>query len=442
MNDNSLQGTIKYHNLGLIIIDEEHRFGVKQKEKIKSLRAEVDILTLTATPIPRTLNLSMSGIRDLSIIATPPAKRLSVKTFIRENQTEVIREAIQAETDRGGQVFYLHNRVDSIQGVATKIEAMHPRLKVAIGHGQMTEGALEKVMTKFVAGQFDVLVCTTIIESGIDIPNCNIMVIENAERFGLAQLHQLRGRVGRSHHQAYAYLLVPEKKSLTPDALKRLEAIRDTNQLGSGFTIATHDLEIRGAGELLGKGQSGHIHSIGFTLYAELLERAIEAIRKGKLPDSIMVLDEDVEIKLNIPALIPEEYLPDVHTRLIMYKRVANAVSDAELHELQVEMIDRFGLLSDHLKNLFQVTSLKLYARSIGISRLETGPEGGRIEFSPNTSVEPLVIVELVQDQPNIYRLQGSSTLKFKYKMETAAQRIQQATDLLYLLAPAVSSRQ
>ena len=437
-----LHAKVNYKNLGLLIVDEEHRFGVKQKEKIKSLRAEVDILTLTATPIPRTLNLSMSGIRDLSIIATPPAKRLSVKTFIRENQTEVIREAILREILRGGQVFYLHNEVKNIEIITKQLSDLVPEARISFAHGQMRERNLEMVMSDFYHQRFNVLVCTTIIENGIDIPSANTILINRADKFGLAQLHQLRGRVGRSHHQAYAYLLVPEKKSLTPDALKRLEAIRDTNQLGSGFTIATHDLEIRGAGELLGKGQSGHIHSIGFTLYAELLERAIEAIRKGKLPDSIMVLDEDVEIKLNIPALIPEEYLPDVHTRLIMYKRVANAVSDAELHELQVEMIDRFGLLSDHLKNLFQVTSLKLYARSIGISRLETGPEGGRIEFSPNTSVEPLAIVELVQDQPNIYRLQGSSTLKFKYKMETAAQRIQQATDLLYLLAPAVSSRQ
>ena len=437
-----LHAKVNYKNLGLLIVDEEHRFGVKQKEKIKSLRAEVDILTLTATPIPRTLNLSMSGIRDLSIIATPPAKRLSVKTFIRENQTEAIREAILREILRGGQVFYLHNEVKNIEIITKQLSDLVPEARISFAHGQMRERNLEMVMSDFYHQRFNVLVCTTIIENGIDIPSANTILINRADKFGLAQLHQLRGRVGRSHHQAYAYLLVPEKKSLTPDALKRLEAIRDTNQLGSGFTIATHDLEIRGAGELLGKGQSGHIHSIGFTLYAELLERAIEAIRKGKLPDSIMVLDEDVEIKLNIPALIPEDYLPDVHTRLIMYKRVANAVSDAELHELQVEMIDRFGLLSDHLKNLFQVTSLKLYARSIGISRLETGPEGGRIEFSPNTSVEPLAIVELVQDQPNIYRLQGSSTLKFKYKMETAAQRIQQATDLLYLLAPAVSSRQ
>ena len=437
-----LHAKINYKNLGLLIVDEEHRFGVKQKEKIKSLRAEVDILTLTATPIPRTLNLSMSGIRDLSIIATPPAKRLSVKTFIRESQTEVIREAILREILRGGQVFYLHNEVKNIEAITSQLSDLVPEARINFAHGQMREKNLEIVMSDFYHQRFNVLVCTTIIENGIDIPSANTILINRADKFGLAQLHQLRGRVGRSHHQAYAYLLVPEKKSLTPDALKRLEAIRDTNQLGSGFTIATHDLEIRGAGELLGKGQSGHIHSIGFTLYTELLERAIEAIRKGKLPDSIMMFDEDVEIKLNIPALIPEEYLPDVHTRLIMYKRIANAASDAELYELQVEMIDRFGLIGDHLKNLFQVTSLKLYARSIGINRLEAGAEGGRIEFSSNTSVEPLAIVELVQGQPNIYCLQGSSTLKFKYKMETAAQRIQQATDLLYLLAPAASSRQ
>jgi transcription-repair coupling factor (superfamily II helicase) len=437
-----LHANINYKNLGLLIVDEEHRFGVKQKEKIKSLRAEIDILTLTATPIPRTLNLSMSGIRDLSIIATPPAKRLSVKTFIRESQTEVIREAILREILRGGQVFYLHNEVRNIEAITSQLADLVPEARINFAHGQMREKNLEIVMSDFYHQRFNVLVCTTIIENGIDIPSANTILINRADKFGLAQLHQLRGRVGRSHHQAYAYLLVTEKKSLTPDALKRLESIRDNNQLGSGFTIATHDLEIRGAGELLGKGQSGHIHSIGFTLYTELLDRAIEAIRKGKLPDSIMMFDEDVEIKLNIPALIPEEYLPDVHTRLVMYKRIASATSNTELHELQVEMIDRFGLISDHLRNLFQITSLKFYARSIGVNKLEAGPEGGRIEFSSNTSVEPLAIVELVQGQPDIYRLQGSSILKFKHKMETAAQRIQKATDLLYLLTPAVSSSQ
>ncbi|MFT6300082.1 MAG: transcription-repair coupling factor (superfamily II helicase) [Saprospiraceae bacterium] len=431
-----LHAKINYKNLGLLIIDEEHRFGVKQKEKIKALRAEVDILTLTATPIPRTLNLSMSGIKDLSIIATPPAKRLSVKTFIRENNSGITREAVLREILRGGQVFYLHNEVRNIETIADELSELVPEAKVNFAHGQMRERDLEKIMSDFYHQRFNVLVCTTIIENGIDIPSANTILVNRADKFGLAQLHQLRGRVGRSHHQAYAYLLIPEIKSMTSDALKRLEAIRDASQLGSGFTLATHDLEIRGAGELLGKGQSGHIQSIGFNLYSELLEKAVKAIRKGEPVDSIMTSNEDVEVKLNIPALIPEEYLPDVHMRLTIYKRIANATSDNELYELQVEMIDRFGLIKGYLKNLFLVTSLKLHARSIGIMKLETGSDEGRVIFGPNTLVEPLTIVNLVQSQPDVYRFMGSNSLKFKQRMETTEERIEQASTLLHLLTP------
>ena len=431
-----LHAKITYKNLGLLIIDEEHRFGVKQKEKIKSLRSEVDILTLTATPIPRTLNLSMSGIRDLSIIATAPAKRLSVKTFIREKDSGVIREAILREILRGGQVFYLHNEVRSIEYTADWLQELMPEAKINFAHGQMREKDLEKVMSDFYHQRFNVLVSSTIIENGIDIPSANTILINRADKFGLAQLHQLRGRVGRSHHQAYAYLLTPEPKVLTSDASKRLEAIRDTNQLGSGFTIATHDLEIRGAGELLGKGQSGHIQSIGFTLYTELLDKAVKAIKSGNLPDLALIVNNDVEIKLNIPALIPEEYLPDVHMRLIFYKRIANAVSDSELRELQVEMIDRFGLINGYLKNLFHVTSIKLYARKLGVTKLETGSKDGRIEFASTTSIDPITLVELVQKQPGIYHFQGPNGLKFNYEMETSDQRIQGATNLLGLLEP------
>lgn len=431
-----LHADIDYSNLGLLIIDEEHRFGVRQKEKVKSLRAEVDILTLTATPIPRTLNLSMSGIRDLSIIATPPAKRLSVKTFVRQSDPRVTREAILREILRGGQVYYLHNEVKSIERTARELQELVPEARIEVAHGQMRERQLEKVMSDFYHQHFNILVCTTIIETGIDIPSANTILIDRADKFGLAQLHQLRGRVGRSHHQAYAYLLTPNPKSMTADAVKRLEAISSADQLGSGFTLATHDLEIRGAGELLGEDQSGQIQSIGFTLYMELLERAVEAIRRGKSIELDIPLSEEVEINLNIPALIPEDYLPDVHMRLMMYKRIANARSDGELRELQVEMIDRFGLLPEHLKNLYQVTSVKLQARALGIVKVDAGPIGGRIEFGSDTVVEPLTIVQLVQKQPDIYRLQGASTLKFTATMDTTEQRLKQVQMFMDQLTP------
>ena len=431
-----LHTDIDYSNLGLLIIDEEHRFGVRQKEKVKALRAEVDILTLTATPIPRTLNLSMSGIRDLSIIATPPAKRLSVKTFVRQDDPRVTREAILREILRGGQVFYLHNEVKSIEKTARELSELVPEARIQIAHGQMRERELEKVMSDFYHQHFNILVCTTIIETGIDIPSANTVIIDRADKFGLAQLHQLRGRVGRSHHQAYAYLLTPEPKSMTSDAIKRLEAISAADQLGAGFTLATHDLEIRGAGELLGEDQSGHIQSIGFTLYMELLDRAVDAIRKGKSIDLDIPLAEDIDIKLNIPALIPDDYLPDVHMRLMMYKRIANGESDIDLKELQVEMIDRFGLLPDYLKNLFRIASIKIEARSLGINKIETGPMGGRIDFGSDTVVEPLTIVKMIQKYPDTYRLQGASTLKFTATMDNAEQRIQQTTEILNLLTP------
>ena len=431
---------IDYSNLGLLIIDEEHRFGVRQKEKIKGLRAEVDILTLTATPIPRTLNLSMSGVRDLSIIATPPAKRLSVKTFVHQSDLRVTREAILREILRGGQVFYLHNEVKSIEQTARELQELVPEARIEIAHGQMRERQLEKVMSDFYHQHFNILVCTTIIETGIDIPSANTIIIDRSDKFGLAQLHQLRGRVGRSHHQAYAYLLTPSPKSMTADAVKRLEAISSADQLGAGFTLATHDLEIRGAGELLGEDQSGHIQSIGFTLYMELLERAVDAIRKGKSIELDIPMSEDIEINLNIPALIPEDYLPDVHMRLMMYKRIANANSELDLRELQVEMIDRFGLIPEHLKNLYRVTTLKLQAREIGISKLEAGPMGGRVDFGSDTVVEPLTIVQLVQKQPEVYRLQGATTLKFTAPptapMNTAEQRLEQVQILLSQLVP------
>lgn len=426
-----LSPSIKYKNLGLLIIDEEHRFGVRQKEQLKSLRAEIDILTLTATPIPRTLNMSMAGIRDLSIIATPPAKRLSVKTFVRQNDDAIIKEAVLREILRGGQVYYLHNEVSTIEKTARDLQLLVPEARIVIGHGQMPERELERVMSDFYHKRFNVMVCTTIIETGIDIPSANTIVIHRADKFGLAQLHQLRGRVGRSHHQAYAYLMTPDKRSMTADAVKRLEAICAAEELGAGFTLATYDMEIRGTGELLGDEQSGQIQTIGFSLYMEMLDRAIKAIRQGKIPDPNKEFEGMVDVNLRIPALIPSDYLPDVHLRLVMYKRIANAETDEALRELQVEMIDRFGLLPEAIKNLVRVMQIKLKAQTIGITKLEANARSGRIEFSGDTRVEPLTIVKLVQAAPHLYKLEGANQLKFNLAMETADQRLQQVTDLL-----------
>ena len=429
-----LSPDIKYKNLGLLIIDEEHRFGVRQKEQLKSLRAEIDILTLTATPIPRTLNMSMAGIRDLSIIATPPARRLSVKTFIRQHDETIIKEAILREILRGGQVYYLHNEVSSIEKTARELQELVPEARIAIGHGQMRERDLERVMSDFYHKRFNVMVCTTIIETGIDIPNANTIVIHRADKFGLAQLHQLRGRVGRSHHQAYAYLLTPDKRSMTGDAVKRLEAIVAAEDLGAGFTLATYDMEIRGTGELLGEEQSGQIQTIGFSLYMEMLDRAVKAIRKGKIPDPTQD-DSLVDVNLRIPALIPSDYLPDVHSRLVMYKRLANAETEESLRDLQVEMIDRFGLLPEQTKNLIRVTQIKLKSQAIGITKLEANARTGVIEFSGDTKVEPLTIVKLVQSAPNTYKLEGANKLKFNLPMETTEQRLHQVSELMTKLA-------
>ena len=359
-----LNTAFSFKELGLVIIDEEHRFGVRQKERLRTLRAEVDVLTLTATPIPRTLNLAMGGIRDMSIIATPPARRLSVKTFVVQRRKHLIREAITRELARGGQVFYLHNEVRTIEQTATEIAELVPEARIGVGHGQMPKRRLEVVMGDFYHRRSNVLVCTTIIETGIDIPNANTMIMERADKFGLAQMHQLRGRVGRSHRQAYAYLLIPHPKALTEDARKRLEAIEAAGELGVGFTLATHDLEIRGAGELLGDEQSGQIESIGFSLYMDMLDRAVRAIRAGKTPDLDADLTPHQEVNLRVPALIPEDYLPDVHSRLILYKRISSAESRDALDELRAEIIDRFGTLPVATKTLFRITELRLTAAS------------------------------------------------------------------------------
>ena len=435
-----LQDDVKFTNLGLVIIDEEHRFGVRQKEQLKALRSEVDILTLTATPIPRTLNMAVAGMRDLSIIATPPARRLSVRTFVMETNKPTIKEALLRELLRGGQVYYLHNDVKTIEKCAADLAELVPEARIGIGHGQMRERELEQVMGDFYHKRFNVLVASTIIETGIDVPSANTIIIERADKFGLAQLHQLRGRVGRSHHQAYAYLLTPSRKSMTPDAEKRLEAIANAQDLGAGFVLATHDLEIRGAGELLGDGQSGQIQAVGFTLYMEMLERAVKAIQKGEQPNLDQPLGGGPEINLRIPALIPEDYLPDVHARLILYKRIANATDQDGLNELQVEMIDRFGLLPDPAKSLIRLTLLKLQAEKLGITKIDAGPQGGRIEFSADTSVDPMVLIKLIQSQPKRYKFEGATVFKFQVPMERPEERFNTLEALLERLAPAPES--
>ncbi|WJW76761.1 transcription-repair coupling factor [Thiohalobacter sp. IOR34] len=419
-----LQEGIRFKNLGLVIIDEEHRFGVRQKERFKALRAEVDLLTLTATPIPRTLNMSLAGLRDLSIIATPPAQRLAIKTFVCEWDKATIREACLREIKRGGQVYFLHNQVESIERIARELGELLPEASIAIGHGQMRERELEQVMLDFYHRRFNLLVCTTIIESGIDVPTANTILINRADKLGLAQLHQLRGRVGRSHHRAYAYLIVPPRRAMTADAIKRLEAVESLEELGAGFSLATHDLEIRGAGELLGDEQSGQIQEIGFSLYSELLERAVKSLKAGGEPQLDRPLDHGAEIELGIPALIPDDYLPDVHARLILYKRIASAATAEALRELQVEMIDRFGLLPEAVKNLFAVTALKLRALPLGIRKIDAGERAGRIRFSETPAIDPARIVQLIQTQPQAFSLSGADSLRFFAEMLDAETRL------------------
>ncbi len=429
-----LQPQVKFKNLGLVIIDEEHRFGVRQKEALKALRAEVDVLTLTATPIPRTLNMALSSLRDLSIIATPPRQRLAIKTFVREWDAALLREACQREIRRGGQVYFLHNEVRSIDKMRQELERLLPEAGVRVAHGQMPERDLEQIMLDFYHQRFNILLCTTIIESGIDVPNANTIIINRADKLGLAQLYQLRGRVGRSHHQAYAYLLVPPPKAMSADAVKRLEAIESIEDLGAGFTLATHDLEIRGAGELLGEDQSGQIHEIGFSMYTEMLERAVSALKSGRQPELDQPLHPQTEVDLRVPALIPADYLPDVHSRLVMYKRIASAAGDAELYELQVEMIDRFGLLPEAVKNLFRVTAVRLKAQALGIRKIEAGDSEGRILFEAEPRIDAARLIQLIQSQPRRYRFDGREKLRFQLDggdLESRAAAIEQLLDTL-----------
>ena len=430
-----IQSDVKFNDLGLLIIDEEHRFGVGQKEKIKQLRANIDILTLTATPIPRTLNMAMNGIRDLSIISTPPARRLSIKTFVRQNDDLVVREAILREILRGGQVYYLHNDVASIENTAEKLTALVPEARVIVGHGQMRERELERVMSDFYHQRYNVLVCSTIIETGIDVPTANTIIIERADHFGLAQLHQLRGRVGRSHHQAYTYLLTPPPKMMTKDAERRLDALENLDNLGAGFILATHDLEIRGAGELLGNEQSGQIESIGFSLYMELLDAAVKALKEGREPSLEELTQQQADIELRVPALLPDDYLGDVNMRLSFYKRIAAAESKAELDELKVELIDRFGLLPDATKNLLQITELRLLVEPLNVVRIDAGTQGGFIEFSAKAQVNPDKFIQLIQKEPIVYRFDGPFKFKFMKDLSDNKVRLEFVVDLLRTIA-------
>ena len=420
-----LQKDIVFKNLGLVVIDEEHRFGVRHKEQLKKMRSNVDMLTLTATPIPRTLNMSLAGLRDLSIIATPPSNRHSIKTFVGEWDKALIQEACARELARGGQVYFLHNEVKTIQKMTEDLEAILPDTKVRFAHGQMPEKELEAIMSDFYHQRFQILVATTIIENGIDVPNANTIIINRADKLGLAQLHQIRGRVGRSHHKAYAYLIIPSKKVISANAKKRLEAIESLEELGVGFTLASHDLEIRGAGELLGDDQSGQIQEIGFNMYNDLLARAVKALKAGELPE-LGKNETRTTVDLGVPALIPDDYLPDVHNRLIMYKRIASAKDAESLRDLRVEMIDRFGLLPEAVVSLFEVTRLKQIAQKLGILKLDMGEEGGRILFNEKPNIDPMKIFGLVQQRPWELSIKGQDKLYFEYEaMETVEQRVQ-----------------
>jgi transcription-repair coupling factor (superfamily II helicase) len=417
-----IQKGVKFHDLGLVIIDEEHRFGVQQKERLKALRSEVDVLTLTATPIPRTLAMSLEGLRDFSIIATAPQRRLSIKTFVAQASNGIIREAVLRELKRGGQVYFLHNEVDTIANMAEKLTTLLPEARIRVAHGQMNERDLEAVMRDFYQQRFNVLLCTTIIETGIDIPTVNTIIMNRADRFGLAQLHQLRGRVGRSHHQAYAYLLV-ETEALTAQAKKRLEAIQAMEQLGSGFYLAMHDLEIRGAGEVLGESQSGEMQEIGFSLYTDMLNAAITSLRQGREPDMAHPLGITTEINLHCPALLPNDYCGDIHQRLMLYKRLANCNTLEELDEMHQELIDRFGLLPEPAQTLLDSHRLRILAKPLGISKVDASGEAIQIQFIPNPPIDPLRVLHLIQTKRH-YKLSGQDKLRIELKYGDITQRV------------------
>ena len=428
-----IQKDVKFARLGLVIMDEEHRFGVRQKEQLKALRAEVDVLTLTATPIPRTLAMSLEGIRDFSVIATAPQKRLAIKTFVHSFSAGLIREAVLRELKRGGQVYFLHNEVSTIENMRERLEKLLPEARIRVGHGQMGERELEQVIRDFYQQRYDILLCTTIIETGIDIPTANTILINRADKFGLAQLHQLRGRVGRSHHQAFAYLLVDEDRSLTPQAKKRLEAIQLMEELGSGFHLAMQDLEIRGAGEVLGEKQSGEILEVGFSLYNDMLAGAVASLKAGKEPDMNQPLGVVSEINLHLPALLPVDYCPDVHERLVLYKRLASCQTPDDLTQMQEELIDRFGELPDTARALLAVHRLRMSTRAYGIVRLDVSGEGMSVQFVPNPPIDPGKIIQLIQGKAG-YRLAGPDRLKLTTPLPDVTRRVGAVTAFLAAL--------
>ena len=428
-----LSPEVKLARLGLVIIDEEHRFGVRQKERLKALRAEVDVLTLTATPIPRTLAMSLEGIRDFSVIATAPERRLAIKTFVRPENKTVLREALLRELKRGGQVYFLHNEVDTIENRRTMLAELLPEARIEVAHGQMPERELERVMREFHQQRFNVLLCTTIIETGIDVPSANTIVIHRADRFGLAQLHQLRGRVGRSHHQAYAYLLTPDETALTRDAKKRLEAIQSMEELGSGFYLAMHDLEIRGAGEVLGESQSGDMQEVGFSLYSDMLEEAVRALKAGREPDPDAPLAGATEINLHVPALLPADYCPDVGERLSLYKRLASCQEDEGLLRLQEELIDRFGKLPEPARTLVTVHRLRLSATELGIRKIDASDDTILLQFVPRPPIEPTAIIRFIQSRKDT-KLAGNDRLRITIKTPDIEQRVQRIREMLAAL--------
>jgi len=429
-----LHANARFKDLGLIIVDEEHRFGVRDKEKLKAWRAEVHVLTLTATPIPRTLNMALGGLRELSLIATPPAERLAIKTFVTEWSDSTVREAILREMRRGGQVYFVHNEVKDIEKVAADLAKLVPEANIRVGHGQMRERELEALMVDFYHRRFDILVCTTIIESGIDVPSANTIIIDRADRFGLAQLHQMRGRVGRSHHRAYAYLLIPSRKALTGDALKRLEALESLEDLGAGFVLATHDLEIRGAGELLGEEQSGEMTEVGLTMYLDMLDRAVKAMKNGKKIDLEAPLASASEVELRVPALLPEDYVADVHVRLALYKRIAAAPDEAALEELTAELVDRFGPLPIQTQNLLRTARIRLLTRQLGIRRLDFGAHGGYLLFETDNRIDPAAVIRLIQDRSREYKLEGPLKLRVSRDLDDELERFDFVTALLQRL--------
>ncbi|HEY5634795.1 MAG TPA: transcription-repair coupling factor [Burkholderiaceae bacterium] len=430
-----LSADVKFARLGLVIVDEEHRFGVRQKEALKNLRAEVDVLTLTATPIPRTLAMSLEGIRDFSVIATAPQRRLAIKTFVRRESSATIRDALLREIKRGGQCYFLHNEVETIANRRAALEVLVPEARIELAHGQMPERELERVMREFHQQRFNVLLCTTIIETGIDVPTANTIVIQRADRFGLAQLHQLRGRVGRSHHQAYAYLMIPDEDAITKDAAKRLDAIQRMEELGSGFYLAMHDLEIRGAGEVLGDSQSGSVQEVGFALYTEMLEEAVSALKAGREPDLSAPLAATTEINLHVPALLPSDYCADVHERLTLYKRLANCNALDDLARMQEELIDRFGRLPEAARALIETHHLRILSQPIGVAKIDASGEAVAIQFVPNPKVDPEAVIRLIQSRRDA-RLAGPDRLRFAIASPELGARVARIREILKALAP------